>query len=128
MTRYIALLLIATAAQAEKRDEDYYNKRWCAERGGQAEVRIDHGRVDCIWNGYAIEADWARALKPDEGIGQAIRYSEATGLRPGLLLITNERAHCERVIRTRAVIEVALVRVGKAWYQIELWTTGDYEC
>ena len=42
-------------------------------------------RADCISDTHAIEIDFAQKWK--QGIGQALAYGVATGLRSGLVLI-----------------------------------------
>jgi len=66
--------------------ESWYRDRFCAELGGETEVRVKGGRIDCLTDRYAIEVDKAANWK--EGIAQARWYAIQTGKIPGLLLIT----------------------------------------
>ena len=39
--------------------EEWYQERWCNERGGRIEVRlVDGTRCDCIYENYAVEVDF----------------------------------------------------------------------
>lgn len=53
--------------------------------GGEAEYRLpDRTRVDVLTERYAVEVDWVG--KFEEGIGQSLRYSHATGKEPVVAL------------------------------------------
>jgi hypothetical protein len=72
-------------AQHTFKEKDY-QLAWCAQIGGQAEVRLADGtRVDCLTDEFAIEVDFAP--KWAEAIGQSLYYAKLTGRRPGILLI-----------------------------------------
>ncbi len=66
--------------------EKDYQKKWCAEHGGQTEVVLsDRTRVDCLTDTHAIEFDFAP--KWAEAVGQARLYAVKTRKRPGIVLI-----------------------------------------
>lgn len=93
---FLVLLLLPTAAAAEDHPERWYQERWCAEHGGEAEVVLENRtRVDCLTDRYAVEVDfgpkWAQA------IGQALYYAERTGRRPGIVLVLEDGG--ERYLR-----------------------------
>ena len=122
-----ALCLVATSVDVQAKTEDDWNRAWCAEQGGRAEVRLaDRTRVDCLTDEYAIEADFAgKALKPYEALGQAVHYSRMTGKKPGMLLIVTEPRDCRHVRRARLDASVTGVWVsGLALQPIRVWTTG----
>ena len=82
--------------------EKFYQKQWCAEAAGQAEVSLSDGtRCDCITATHAVEFDFAP--KWAEAIGQALRYSMLTGKRAGIVLILKSKAdqtHIKRLTET----------------------------
>ncbi len=49
---------------------------------GRMEVRLSDSRIDILTEDYAIEVD--RVSKYLEGINQALRYAEASGVSPAL--------------------------------------------
>ena len=102
----IALCLLSSSNALTVENEDYYNRMFCKEMGGQAEyVLPDRSRVDCLTSTHAFEADWAQGLKVYESIGQALYYSAETGRQPGILLLIKNK-NSERYIRkVKRVIE-----------------------
>ena len=67
----LGLLLVAllpvVAGAGHKHPEKWYQKRWCAENGGEAEVVLaDRTRCDCLTSTNAVELDfgpkWAEAI------------------------------------------------------------------
>jgi hypothetical protein len=87
-------------------NEDYYNRLFCKEMGGQAEyVLPDRSRVDCLTGTHAFEADWAQGLKVYESIGQALYYSAETGKQPGILLLIKKNNSEKYIRKVRRVIE-----------------------
>lgn len=84
--------------------ERYYQDLWCAERGGQAEVRMTDGtRCDCLTETMAVEVDFARKFY--EGISQALHYAMLTGKKAGLLLIVEKDGDWKYVERAKRLIE-----------------------
>lgn len=84
----LTFLTLVTAAEpanaAGSWKERDYQRVLCA--GMSLEVRLgDYGRADCISATHAIEVEWADKFK--EGVGQALTYSSATRLVPGLILV-----------------------------------------
>jgi len=64
------------------------------------EVRLfNNRRVDLIWKGYAIEADWSDKIF--EGVGQSLYYAAVTHKKPGLLILVRDK-------------QAALVRIEQA--------------
>ena len=102
----IVLCLLSSSNALAVENEDYYNRLFCTEMGGQAEyVLPDRSRVDCLTSTHAFEADWAQGLKVYESIGQALYYSAETGRQPGILLLIKNK-NSERYIRkVKRVIE-----------------------
>lgn len=88
MTKLLILLTLwAPVVSAQKLREADYVERWCK---GIVEHRLpDRRRVDCLTETHAYEVDWAH--KWYEGLGQALSYSVATGLAPGVALIVGPR-------------------------------------
>lgn len=87
-TLYALLLALVPPAQAggHLHPESYYQRLWCDEHDGMAEVRLADGtRADCLTMEHAVEVDFA--AKWAEAIGQAQHYARLTGLQPGILLI-----------------------------------------
>ena len=83
----IGILLIAVPVSGKHlHPERWYQDLWCADRGGQVEVRQEDGtRVDCLTECYACEMDFS--TKWAEAVGQALHYSAMTGKRAGIVLI-----------------------------------------
>ncbi|HIE73089.1 MAG TPA: hypothetical protein EYQ06_02245, partial [Flavobacteriales bacterium] len=60
----VAACLLTSGNALAVENEDYYNRLFCKEMGGQAEyVLPDRSRVDCLTSTHAFEADWAQGLK-----------------------------------------------------------------
>lgn len=77
--------------------EKVYQNYWCQKVCGISEYRLPQGqRVDCLTKSHAIEFDFAN--KVYEGIGQAIYYSVATGLKPGIVLIVENDKKDEKYL------------------------------
>ena len=77
--------------------EKVYQNYWCQKVCGISEYRLPQGqRVDCLTKSHAIEFDFAN--KVYEGIGQAIYYSVATGLKPGIVLIVENDKKDEKFL------------------------------
>lgn len=99
------LLLAATGAQAgHLHVEKWYQDKFCQARHAQVEVVLSDGtRADCILpTGYALEVDFASEGKNFEAVGQALRYSRLTGLKPAILLIVEKPGDQRHVDSTKA--------------------------
>jgi hypothetical protein len=105
----IILLILFTfwssPVQAEhKRPEKEYQRDWCAEARGHAEIRLPDGtRADCITRTHAIEFDFGQ--KWAESIGQALYYSMQTGKRAGIVLILERIEDRKFWIRLNSIVE-----------------------
>jgi len=98
------LLLSGNAIAVE--NEDYYNRIFCEDMGGQAEYALpDRSRVDCLTSTHAFEADWAQGLKVYESIGQALYYSAETGKQPGILLLIKKNNSEKYIRKVKRVIK-----------------------
>lgn len=78
--------------------------KWLAtSRKGKAEVVLwDMTRVDLLTADHAIEVDWAG--KWAEAIGQSLYYSELTGRKPGIILLTEDpKADARFIFRCQTV-------------------------
>ncbi len=120
--------LVFFVVDARAQTEDAYNRAWCAEQGGRAEVILrDRTRVDCLTDTHAVEADFAgKSLKPYEALGQAVHYSRMTGLLPGVLLIVRKPSDCRFVERARRDYgHVVVLVLGLGLQPVRLWTVGD---
>ena len=86
--------------------------------GGRTEVRLWDGvRVDVLTPDHAIEVDWAKNWH--EGVGQALLYSEFTGLEPGLvLLVPDWDADSRHIYRA----QVACARAGVRLWRFDMET------
>ena len=115
----------ATASGQEPQGE----VEWVAEIAkslpfAEVEVRLPNGRrCDIVWGGYACEADWAEGLKPFEGIGQALHYSDWLDLKPAVLLLVRKESEaaisdCKLTCKLHGIeLWVFDTRTGK-------WLTG----
>jgi hypothetical protein len=102
----VVLCLLSSGNALAVENEDYYNRLFCKEMGGQAEyVLPDRSRVDCLTSTHAFEADWAQGLKVYESIGQALYYSAETGKQPGILLLIKKNNSEKYIRKVRRVIE-----------------------
>jgi hypothetical protein len=110
----LAFIFFAPApALAQNVNENVHQGRLCADL--QIEVTVGgQMRADCISDTHAIEIDFAQKWK--EGIGQALAYGVATGLRPGLVLI------CERSEASCLISSLGLRQTLSALgYGITVW-------
>lgn len=64
------------------KEKDYVDK-YC--KGTKEYVLPDKTRIDCVWDEYAIEYDWAQ--KWAESVGQSLYYAQMTGLKPAVAII-----------------------------------------
>jgi hypothetical protein len=95
----VLLLIISSAfyrALGEaKKNERYYQKKWCDAKNGRMDVVLfdDKGSTrvyaDCVTKDFAVEVDFAR--KWAEGLGQALRYARLTKKQAAVLLIWKTR-------------------------------------
>lgn len=76
-----------------KKEADFINN-YCD--GFQEFVLPDKTRVDCLWNGYAIEFDFAP--KWAESVGQSLYYAKVTGMKPAVAIIMRSESD-ERYIK-----------------------------
>lgn len=114
----LALILLgpcALPAQARHlHKERVYQDIWCAKHHGQTEVRLRGGlRIDCLTDTHAVEADFA--AKWAEAVGQCVAYANATGKRPGILLILERPSDKRHLAKLRRAIRGA--KLG-----IRVWT------
>jgi hypothetical protein len=94
----------AHSRKSHRNPEAYYQKQWCSEHGGQAEVVLsDATRCDCLTEANAIEFDFAP--KWAEAIGQALYYGAMTGKTPGIVLIVRGPGDAKYVERIKAVAD-----------------------
>lgn len=102
----IGIVLIAGTAWGKHLFlERHYQDIWCADRGGQVEVRqVDGTRVDCLTEDMAVEVDFA-SHKIYEGISQALHYGMLTGKQAALLLIVEKPGDWKYVNRARTLIK-----------------------
>lgn len=96
--------LPAAFAASHKHPEKWYQERWCAEKGGRAEVVLaDRTRCDCLTDTHAVEVDFGP--KWAEAIGQSLYYSIQTGKRAGVVLILEKPTDRKYFIRLNSVIQ-----------------------
>lgn len=82
----LILIILAGCMTALKKNEAFYQKKWCADHGGRMEVRTPNGtRCDCVTSEYAIEFDFAP--KWLEAVGQSLNYAFTLKKKPGIVLI-----------------------------------------
>lgn len=101
----LLLVLLPSMAMAKHaHPEKWYQERWCAEKGGKAEVVLeDRTRCDCLTDKNAIEFDFGP--KWAESIGQALYYSIQTGKRAGIVLILEKPTDRKYWIRLNTIIQ-----------------------
>lgn len=142
----LALFLFSTIAPAEpvKKNEDYWNRAWCESHDLYVTAEFSYrvstphgmvgGRVDCILDGYAIEADWVgKSLKRYEAIGQASAYAQDLNLLPGILFIIRNENDCKYFVHGKRKAERTYVVLMEndqrpALHPIRVWSTGDWDC
>lgn len=84
------ILFSFTACTSVKKNEKYYQTKFCNELNGVMEYKLsDKTRVDCLTNEYAIEVDWAK--KWAEGVGQSLYYSHMTNKKAAIALISSSK-------------------------------------
>lgn len=90
------IILVSCSTQIIKKNERYYQEKWCLARGGQMEVVMpDKTRCDCLIEDYAIEFDFAP--KWSEAIGQSLNYARQTGKLPGIVLICRSKNDLKKI-------------------------------
>ena len=100
---YIVLSMVFFCSCSVKKNERYYQDRWCKARGGKVEARLsDRTRCDCLTKTYAVEFDWAGKW---EAVEQALHYGRLTGKKPGIVFIC-------RTPKDRKKIKRAINMVG----------------
>ena len=109
--------LMACSAAVEKKNEKWYQQKWCGQMGGEMEVVLkDKTRCDCLVDGYAIEVDFSK--KWAEAIGQSLHYAKMTNEEAGILLIIespNDKRHLKRLEDT----------ISYHSLPIRVWTTDE---
>lgn len=112
-----SIFFYSTAFASHLYSEKQYQDAWCKKAGGVTEFTLeDRARVDCLTEEYAIEFDFAP--KWAEAIGQALYYALATGRRPGVVLIQEEKGDSRFLDRLKRVAER---------YHISVWTMTPAE-
>lgn len=104
----LTLTLIVPPAVAQQQvPESVHQGRLCGDVLREV-VLTGVGRADCVTDSHAIEVDFSGNWKA--GIGQALAYGAATGLRPGLVLIC--RAQEATCLRHQLGIEQTIAAFG----------------
>lgn len=113
------LVVSVSSGAANLENESFYRDKWCNANNGQAEYRLrDKTRVDCLFDNYAVEVDFAE--KWYGGVGQALHYGALTGRTPGLLLIL--RTHHDKRYLQRALRVVEQYNLP-----LKIWTINSWE-
>lgn len=98
--------------------EQWYQIKWCKDKG-EIEYRLpDKTRVDCLTKDHAVEFDFAN--KWAEAIGQSLHYSKMTGKKAGIVIIVEEDADMKYVDILNNVIE-------RFNLPIDIWEMRDNE-
>lgn len=113
----LVCLIIAGGCQIpvppEKKNEAWYQKKWCAARGGRVEVKMpDNTRCDCVTDRYAVEVEFAP--KWAEAITQALHYARLTGKRAGIVFVCRRRSDLVNIARALANIKFYKLKI-KIW-------------
>ena len=103
MKYLISIFLFFSLPTQAKWLEKNWNHLVCQHWHGTEEVWIDGGRVDCITNIHAIETEYAH--KWHEAIGQSLYYSLGTGLKPGILVIKQNKKDDKYITRLLKTIK-----------------------
>jgi hypothetical protein len=83
--------------------EQWYQEKWCRERGGRVEVVLpDKTRCDCLTDTHAVEFDFAK--KWAEALGQSLYYGLQTGKKPGIVLILEDEGDYKYWLRLNSTI------------------------
>ena len=97
----IAMIIVSLASCSRERkvqNEAYYQKSWCAARGGRTEVVMsDRSRCDCLTGDYAIEFDFAGKW---EAVEQSLNYARLAGKKPGIVFICRKPGDIKKIERT----------------------------
>lgn len=98
---FLILIISSCSIYPGKKNERYYQTRWCKARKGKIEVSVSEGdrkyRVDCVTRHYAIEFDYAGKW---EALEQALQYGRLTKKRPGIVFICKSPKDKEKITRT----------------------------
>jgi len=112
---FISTVFNCSPARKSSPREREFQKKWCLARGGRLEVVLsDNTRCDCVTPTHAIEFDFAS--KRLQALGQAINYSELTGLRAGIVLICKNSSDRRKYL----LMKKLLSRIRKK-YPVRLW-------
>ena len=113
----LLVLLPVTASAGHLHPESFYIAKWCADHGGQTEVRMPDGsRADCITAEWAVEVGFAES--PWENTPQAINYAKWTGKR-ALVVIVVENAKAALPFLQRTL------NTASPTVTYELWEVGE---
>jgi hypothetical protein len=100
------LLLADCSKEPIKLNERYYQKKWCLDRGGKIEFRLEEDsvkyRCDCLLPDYAVEFDWAGKW---EAMEQALHYGRLSGRQPGIVFICRKPGDKRKIDRTERNIK-----------------------
>ena len=89
---------LAGSCKQAVHNEAYYQKSWCAQRGGRIEVKMsDRTRCDCLTATHAIEFDFAGKW---EAVEQSLNYARLTGKKAGIVFICRKPGDVKKIQRT----------------------------
>lgn len=90
ITLILLTLSVLTACSSIKKNEKYYQVKFCEDLDGVIEFSLkDKTRVDCLTDDLAIEVDWAK--KWAEAVGQSLYYAHMTKKQPAIALIVSSK-------------------------------------
>lgn len=103
------------------KNEKYYTQLFSDYiNSDKIEYRLkDNSRVDIITTEYAIEIDFG--IKWYESIGQSLYYSLQTGLKPGIVLITNNNKQLNKLLIVAKEYNITVWGIDKNTERIKLW-------
>lgn len=105
------IFLCMLSEYALSQPEAYYQKKYCP--GLTEHVLTDKTRVDCLTGTHAIEFDFAR--KWAEAIGQSLHYGQATGKKPGIVLIIESDKSTRYLRRLQEIVKHFALPID-VWY------------
>lgn len=112
---FVILVLLSLVGAVYAATEAEHAEQLAHKLQGETEVRLwDRTRVDILTEEYAYEVDWAS--KWAESIGQALYYSELTGKKPGIILLS-KKTDGRFIYRAQTVCAKHNIKLSVRWVE-----------
>ena len=100
-------LLISVSANAFE-NENFYNKKYCAELGGvyssyHNNTGATNASIDCETEDTAWAGEWS--YKAYEAVGQSLWYASITGKTPGIIFYVKKKNQQKYIDRAKLTFD-----------------------